>query len=387
MKRYSSIAIGLHWLTATAIVVQLALAWRMETSAGQAKFDLIQLHKSVGFTILALTVLRLAWRATHRAPPYPAAMAVWEKWLAAATHWLFYGLLIALPLSGWISVSTSPLHIPTLLYGQIPLPHLPVPAGLYKPAGGAHMVLAFSLIGLLLLHVAGAVKHQVVKGDERVLPRMAPGLTLWMVGSLVALVAALGLTLVPPHAPPPKQEAAPDKPGLAGPALPGANWTVAASSQLTFDTAWAGTPIKGRFARWNAAIAFDDAHPEQGRMKVVIDLASVSTGDAQRDAALTSPDWFNTTAQPVAVFEADNFERRAAPNYVAHGRLTLAGQTRPLDVAFTMAPTGLTRNVQGQAVLNRHDFGIGKGQPDSQLPAQVTVRFDLVATKPAVTVR
>src|SRR3990167_6088252 len=214
-SRYSLVAIVLHWVIAVAIVFQLVLGWRGHALRTTLEgFGLIQLHKSVGVTILALSLARLAWRLTHRPPPEPDTLAPWERRLAVATHWSFYVIMIGLPLSGWVVISTSKITIPTLLYGVVPWPHVPGLAELAAPAKGAwnlvaygvHKSLAWSAWGLLTLHVAGALKHQLFSRDEPVLARMAPGARAgrWLEPRLIAIVAvagavaAAGLLVSPP---------------------------------------------------------------------------------------------------------------------------------------------------------------------------------------------
>ena len=180
--RYSAVSILLHWSIAALIALQIPLGWVMsDLHDGLQKFELFQLHKSVGMTILALSLLRLVWRLTHPAPPLPAHMARWEKLFARATHVGFYLLLIGMPLVGWAIVSASPLKIPTLIWDVIPLPHLPVLRDLDRhdakdvaeALSEVHGAAAWAMIGLLGLHVAGALKHQFLDRDE-VLWRMLP---------------------------------------------------------------------------------------------------------------------------------------------------------------------------------------------------------------------
>jgi len=180
--RYSVVSILLHWTIAVLIVTQIPLGWRMgDMEDGLAKFELFQLHKSVGLTILLLSLARLAWRLTHPAPPLPAHMARWEKLFARATHVGFYLVMIGMPLVGWAIVSASPYNIPTLLWDVVPWPHLPVLPDLAPDAKKAvaetlaavHSKTAWLAIGLLALHVAGALKHHLLDRDT-VLWRMLP---------------------------------------------------------------------------------------------------------------------------------------------------------------------------------------------------------------------
>lgn len=180
--RYSLVSIALHWTIAALILTQIPLGWRMsDLPFGQAKFELFQLHKSIGITILALSLARLAWRLTHPAPPLPDHMARWEKVFARATHVGFYIVMIATPLGGWVLVSATDLSVPTRIWGVIPLPDLPgfdsMGGGerrdIYQRVASMHSALAWFALGLLALHVAGALKHHFLDRDT-VLWRMLP---------------------------------------------------------------------------------------------------------------------------------------------------------------------------------------------------------------------
>lgn len=180
--RYSSVAIVLHWAIAALILTNFAIGLKYGAAHGLDKFAILQWHKSIGFTILALSLLRLAWRVFgRRPPPYPVEMKAWEKGVAHAVHWAFYVLMIGLPLTGWIVVSASPTNIPTLLYKVIPFPHLgfihdlpmDVRRSLGDQVGEVHEWLAWIMASLFVLHVAAALKHQFIDKDG-VLGRMIP---------------------------------------------------------------------------------------------------------------------------------------------------------------------------------------------------------------------
>ena len=130
VTRYSRVAIVLHWLTALLIIGMLAVGKYMVSLAedDSLRFALTQWHKSFGLTILALTLLRIVWRFTHKKPALPASMRGWERFAAHSSHILFYLLIIFLPLSGWLMVSASPLNITTYLFDWIRVPHLPAVA-------------------------------------------------------------------------------------------------------------------------------------------------------------------------------------------------------------------------------------------------------------------
>lgn len=176
--RYSKVAISLHWLIALMIIGLLIVGFVMGEidKANPLKYQLYQLHKSFGITVLALSLLRLVWRLTHRTPPLPPESKRWEKAIAHLTHFGFYGLMIGLPLVGWLGVSTSPLKIPTMIFGLFQLPHLPF----FQNTPGAshqlfelHETMAYILIGLLCLHAGAALKHHFMLKNDVVL-RMTP---------------------------------------------------------------------------------------------------------------------------------------------------------------------------------------------------------------------
>ena len=170
-------AMALHWVMAALILATWPIGFAMtrwfEDDLMQ-KFELYQLHKSLGFTILTLAVLRLLWRLVNTAPELPDSLAGWERRVAHATHWGLYALFILLPLTGWLMVSTSPIAVPTVVFGLVPVPHLAGPdEALFQTTLTAHQWLAWCFGTLLLLHIAAALKHHLVLKDQ-VLMRMLP---------------------------------------------------------------------------------------------------------------------------------------------------------------------------------------------------------------------
>lgn len=140
------------------------------------RFAIFQWHKSIGITVLVLSVLRLVWRLTHRPPDLPKTLPRWQRTASHATHGLFYALMIIMPLLGWAMVSASELPIPTVLYGLVGLPDMPgIPEA--KAVAGRfrllHEIGAKIFIALIALHIGAALKHHVKDRDD-VLRRMAP---------------------------------------------------------------------------------------------------------------------------------------------------------------------------------------------------------------------
>jgi cytochrome b561 len=167
--RYTRVAIGLHWTIATLILVNLAIGLFADALKG---VPLMPVHKAIGLTVLALSVVRLGWRLTHPAPPLPATVPGWQRATAHVTHFLLYALMILLPLSGWWMVSASAQRRPLDWFGLFPLPYLPVQAG-GGIAHDAHGLLGWTMLALVILHIGGALKHHWIDRDS-VLARMAP---------------------------------------------------------------------------------------------------------------------------------------------------------------------------------------------------------------------
>lgn len=171
-ERYGSVAQALHWLIVLLLIGQVAVGKiAHEMPDGFDKLVLLARHKSFGITILGLALLRLVWRLFDRPPPLPA-MAGWQRAAARTTHWALYALLFAMPLSGWLMSSAS--NYPVSWFGLAQLPDFVAPdRGLKHLLEELHETLATGLIALALLHVAAALKHQLVDRDG-LLWRMLP---------------------------------------------------------------------------------------------------------------------------------------------------------------------------------------------------------------------
>lgn len=172
-NRYSIVSLILHWLIAALVVTQVGLIAAHEWTEGPISREFVNVHKSVGLSILVLTLGRLGWRIANPAIPLPDAMARWQKLLARATHVLFYVFLIAMPLVGWAASSAAGRDI--LWFGLFEWPLLPIGGG-REMAGNLmdiHELAAKLLIALVVLHIVGALKHHFVDRDN-VLHRMIP---------------------------------------------------------------------------------------------------------------------------------------------------------------------------------------------------------------------
>ena len=162
-NRYSTPAIALHWLIALLIFVAFPLGVYMhELPLSPDKLKLYSYHKWIGVSVFLLVAIRLGWRLTHTPPALPDGIAAWQRRASAVAHGLLYLLMIAIPLSGWLMSSAKGFQ--TVWFGVLPLPDL---VGKSRELGDAlatlHQVLNFTLLGLVILHVAAALKHHFIE--------------------------------------------------------------------------------------------------------------------------------------------------------------------------------------------------------------------------------
>jgi cytochrome b561 len=170
--RYSRGAIAFHWAIAALVLFNLWLGLFHDSLPREWK--VMPVHKSVGITILVLSLGRLAWRLSHRPPPLRDNAARWERTLAQAVHWAFYALLLILPLTGWIFSSNPEKPRPFSWFWLADIPLLPVSRDLAVAAKEAHELLGYAMAALVVLHVAAALRHHFLLRDG-VLGRMLPG--------------------------------------------------------------------------------------------------------------------------------------------------------------------------------------------------------------------
>ena len=172
--RYGWPAIVFHWLVAILFVGQFLLGLSMERISSQRlAFELIQWHKSCGFLLLGLVLLRVGWRLGNARPALPNTVAPLERQAAPLVHALLYGAQLAVPLSGWALVSVSMLEVPSVPFDLFVMPDLPLAASDRAEAiwSIAHEWLAWTGMALAALHILAALRHHFLLGDS-VLARM-----------------------------------------------------------------------------------------------------------------------------------------------------------------------------------------------------------------------
>lgn len=173
--RYTAVAQLFHWVVAALIVTQFALAWTADgLPLGIRKLALLARHKSFGMTVLVLAILRLSWRLTHPPPELPSGMRPIERTLARATHMAFYGLLLVMPLTGWMMSSAKNYSVSW--FGLFTWPNLiGKNDAAFNLLRSTHDYLSGALLALAVLHVLAALKHHFWNKDD-VLSRMLPAI-------------------------------------------------------------------------------------------------------------------------------------------------------------------------------------------------------------------
>lgn len=185
--RYTRVAVGLHWAIAAFILAGLLLGTFMEGIGDrELRSTAVRLHVSFGASVFALAILRVVWRLGHPAPAFPANYRPWERVAAHAAHLSLYVAMFVMPILGWLIISANYLR-PMMIYGLWTLPPFPyfmrIPAGPDKKAlhdlmVELHSIGGWIVLALLLVHVAGALKHQFIDGHaelQRMWFRRRPG--------------------------------------------------------------------------------------------------------------------------------------------------------------------------------------------------------------------
>ncbi|MDE1996727.1 MAG: cytochrome b [Rhizobiaceae bacterium] len=171
--RFSGVQRLLHWLMAIAILAMLFIGVGMVSTVVPLYVPLLQTHKTLGIAVLLLALIRLVVRFISGAPPLPADLPEPMKLAAHLSHVALYALMIGMPLIGWAMLSAA--AYPIVLYGGIRLPPiLPQNDTLHSLLWTAHHYLALAFFALVLMHLAAALFHGLVRRDG-VLDTMLPG--------------------------------------------------------------------------------------------------------------------------------------------------------------------------------------------------------------------
>lgn len=372
---YGAVALTLHWLIGLSIIAMLAMGLYMEGITDSfTRYQIYQFHKSLGISILVLAAARVIWRLVNVTPLSLPEHKQWEKKLAKIAHFLLYVFMFAMPLSGWVMSAAGGRTVS--FFGLFNLPAIiPVNEGLGAAARTAHTYIAYTLIGLIGLHAAGAIKHYVIDRDST-LSRMLPFLKPRRRASLQALLVAAMLA----GAAPAIAQNAPEQP----------KWTIDATrSSLVFEASQQGAPFPGSFKNFTGDIFLNPDSPELGHGAITIDLTSVDTKDAERDGNLKGADWFNTARFGTATYTIERFEKQEGEGFLAKGHLDLHGIKKALELPFVLNVTagengGRQAHAKGTVTIKRLDHAVGSGSwsDTDAVGNDVKIHVDLYATTP-----
>ena len=387
--KYGSVTKTFHWLTALLILTVIplgAVANRLpyETNEQLAfKAQMFSFHKTLGVIIFAVALARILWALTQTKPGGLHPERKGETMLAELVHWLLYISLVAVPLTGWIHHAATAGFAPIMLPIGQDLPLVPKNEAVSEVFASLHWIWSKIMVGAILLHIAGALKHQVVDKDST-LKRMwfgeaeTPNVPAHK-GNLVAPLAALAIFGMATGA-------------GAAVGMFSAHEDVATTALESVSSEWEvkdgaieitvgqlGSPVTGIFGDWTSAISFD---PERdgplGDVTTTISIGSLTLGSVTDQAMGT--DFFNAEVFPTATFTASIVAD--GDDYLADGTLTIKGNEVPVKLPFVLTIDGDTAEMAGAVSLDRRDFEIGQSMNDeTNLSFAVTVNVSLTATR------
>ncbi len=387
-RAYGGVTKTFHWLTALLIFT----AFPLGILAHDAPFDtsdeltrkalLFSLHKTVGVMAFFTALLRILWALTQTRPGLLNSEHRLEAFAAETAHWVLYGCMLLVPLTGWIHHAAAEGFAPIWWpFGQS-LPFIPKDAQLSAIFGSIHTTLTPVLALTILAHIGGALKHAIIDKDHT-LRRMMPGLSdaptpPAQKHSRLPFLAALGiwaLAMTIGVLDAPKAEQTPQ----AALAEVSSEWTVQ-DGEIALTIRQFGSDVRGSFADWTADIAFNETPTggKHGSAEVQIAIGSLSLGSVTQQAM--GPDFFDVTTFPTAAFTADLIATQSG--YMAQGTLTLKGASVPVEFPYNLTIDGDTATVSAQTILNRQDFNVGQSMPDeSSLGFAVIIDINFTAAR------
>ena len=391
--RYGGVTKTFHWLTALLILTLIPLGLYAHDLPYDTQEQLTRkawffsLHKTLGVTVFFVALARIVWALTQPKTGLLNADKRLESWLAETVHWLLYGSLVIVPLAGWISHAAASGFAPIWWPLGQGLPFIPKSTAIESTFSAVHEIAGKVLIGALILHAAGALKHHFIDGDST-LRRMLPGepaigpmpaqrhsnLPIIAASVVWAAAIALGLGLGWPKGEGEAQAA--EAPALEQVA---SDWQVQNGS-IGLTVTQFGSEVTGSFADWTSAITFDPNAPSGtvGTVITTISIPSLTLGSVTDQAK--GPDFFAASEHPTATFEADITV--VEDQYTADGTLTIKDQSVPVSLPFEIDVDQATAQMSGNTTLDRREFNIGSSVTDAEtLAFEVRVDIQVTATR------
>jgi cytochrome b561/polyisoprenoid-binding protein YceI len=386
-ERYGAVTKTFHWLTAIGILTMIPMGFvAVNLPAGSEqeiadKIWLFSLHKTAGVTLFFIALARIIWAVTQAKPVALHPDRRRETFAAEVVHWMLYGALVFVPLSGWLHHAAldgfAPIWWP---FGQN-LPLVPKSDSVATLFAGMHFLFILVLVASLAAHISGALKHVFIDRDAT-LARMLPGRTeaggprharSGLVPFSAAAVIWAAVTGVAATAP----LSRPGPPALVSVA---SDWGVQ-DGTIALTITQNGTAVTGAFDEWTAAISYDpkSGAGQAGEATVTIAMNSLILG-AVTDLA-RGTDYLATTQFPTATYKGP-IMRTQDGSLVLDGTLSLRDIDIKSRLPFELTLDGSTARAQGTLRLDRRDFSIGAGVTDAgQLGFDVVIEIDLIAVK------
>jgi cytochrome b561/polyisoprenoid-binding protein YceI len=388
--RYGAVTKTFHWLTALLILTLIPLgfyanALPYDTSEELArKAYVFSIHKTLGVFTFFVALARILWAVSQPKPGLLHADRKLESFAAETAHWLLYGSLVIVPLSGWIHHASTTGFAPIWWPLGQDLPLVPKSDAVASVTAGVHRVFALVLAGSIAAHVAGALKHHLIDRDATLL-RMLPGrpavpdvsgahrFALPVVGALAiwggALAGGATFGAFESHSISVQAAALEDVQS---------DWAVQ-EGEIAITVTQLGSEVTGQFSDWTASISFDESVTEgvAGTVDVTISIGSLTLGSVTGQAM--GEDFFNAEDYPTANFSGDLIA--GADGYRAEGTLTIKEQSAPVSFPFDLEVTDGVAAVSANTTLDRRNYEVGTtSQPDeSNLAFDVGVRITLTA--------
>ena len=389
--KYSTFSRLLHWVIAALIIIQYVLIELVSLAASHSEIvqqlALLANHKSIGMTVLALSVLRLSWRIFNPPPDLPSSMSERHKNMSFLAHWLIYFLIFMLPLSGWLMSSANAYSVswfnlfvfPDLIAGNERLSHF---------LNDTHEILSKLLFGLVVIHVCAALKHHYFDKDD-VLNRMA-SIRMWGVLFLTLILVLFFFARIAPSAV--NNGLNVDSASEIGAHKVTLNseekvsdlpvWNIDYStSYIRFEGDQAGAPFEGVWTKWTAMMQFDPNQISNSQFDVLIDVTQVDSGDSERDGYIIGSDFFDASNYKTARFYVADFSKISEGRFSSNGYLTIKGLKKSVLFEFSLVSEGDKVVLNGFASLDRlaWNIGIGDWSDPTWVGGSVNVRVKVEA--------
>ncbi|MCY4317150.1 MAG: cytochrome b/b6 domain-containing protein [Roseovarius sp.] len=401
---YGPISRTLHWTTFLLIAtvfplgkiaseaghsIETAGANASEADISQAAL-LFSAHKTLGIIVFFVALTRITWAASQPKPGLLNGDKFPEAILAETVHWLLYGSLVLVPLSGWVHHAATSGYAPIFWpFGQN-LPFVPKNETLAELSGTMHGIFASVLIGSIAVHVAGALKHHFLDRDTTLRRMLSgsnsevptgrqPGLVAPLALALAIWMAAIGISYLAgvfSAARPDGNHVYLNETNPADNAS--GNWDVQ-EGEIKFAVKQLGADVEGSFEDWNAIIHYSDIPDKSGRHgSVRVDVAIESLKMGSIAAHALDYRYLNVFEYPMGIFEAEIF--KSGDSLTASGFLILKDMSVPVAIPINLDVDGDNASASGLLQVDRRNFGIGDEGEDN-VGSIVTISFNLTAKR------